>query len=187
VTCSSKSSSESGSGEGPVSYSLDPNPDYERTGTITVEKNDLSASFTIEQDGEDPLGPEFPDQIVVDVKEGWEDDYGNRLEEILKEILDVSWSPNREPYPGSSPGEAPARRTGNLRDSIKVTSYQIGEEFEFSVRAADYAGFLEEGTRKMSPRQFMMKGLHQLFIEEGPIEVARYEIKPINRRAIRII
>lgn len=52
----------------------------------------------------------------------------------------------------SSPGEAPANMTGNLRRSM---GYQIqgSDSMEFGYRdSAQYGKFLEEGTRRMQPR-----------------------------------
>lgn len=50
----------------------------------------------------------------------------------------------------SAPGESPANRTGTYRRSI---NYQIRgwRQMEFGA-SADYAGFLERGTRRMEPR-----------------------------------
>lgn len=58
----------------------------------------------------------------------------------------------RRRHRASAPGQTPANRTGNYRRNI---GYQLrgASELEFGVReGAPYAEFLEEGTRRMSPR-----------------------------------
>ena len=52
--------------------------------------------------------------------------------------------PYKSTYQASAPGEPPARRTGNLR--LHWTGNVKGAEF--------YAGYLENGTRKMARRPF---------------------------------
>ena len=55
----------------------------------------------------------------------------------------------------SAPGEYPAVISGHLRDSISVESANYSG-FTI-VAAAEYAGYLEEGTHIMQPRPFMWR------------------------------
>jgi hypothetical protein len=61
-------------------------------------------------------------------------------------------------HQASAPTESPAGRTGRLADSgeFKVKAHiqmEIGE-------TADYAKFLEDGTRKMDPRQHLIRAVN---------------------------
>lgn len=73
-------------------------------------------------------------------------------------------------HQASAPHEAPANLSGKLADSndYKVRNFaqmEVGE-------TEDYAGFLEEGTRKMKPRPHLLKAVNnqarstQLTLEE---------------------
>jgi HK97 gp10 family phage protein len=58
----------------------------------------------------------------------------------------------RRRHRASAPGQTPANRTGNYR---KNAGYQIkgSDQMEFGIRdGAPYGTFLENGTRRMSPR-----------------------------------
>jgi len=57
----------------------------------------------------------------------------------------------------SAPGEAPANLTGALRRSINFT-IQGSSFLQFGASAA-YAGFLEDGTRKIEKRPFLIKSI----------------------------
>ena len=57
-------------------------------------------------------------------------------------------------HQASSPGEAPANRTGRLAKSV---DYKVRSHNEMTVgESAEYAGFLENGTRKMKPRPHLI-------------------------------
>ena len=63
------------------------------------------------------------------------------------------------PYPpASKPGEPPRRRTGRL---VRSLNYRVRRRpLGVSLGAdAPYAGFLDEGTRRMKPRPFAMRAL----------------------------
>lgn len=67
---------------------------------------------------------------------------------------------NGRAHQASAPGESPANRTGRLARSgdYKVRSYQemvVGE-------TAEYAGFLEYGTRKMAPRPHIIRAVNAM-------------------------
>lgn len=62
-------------------------------------------------------------------------------------------------HQASAPGEAPANRTGRLANSVGYLAsgpddLQVGEE-------AEYAGFLERGTRKMAPRPHLQVAVNE--------------------------
>lgn len=64
-------------------------------------------------------------------------------------------------HQASAPGEAPANKTGRLMNSI---SYSIHSTHELEIGAsarsnkgAPYPRFLEEGTKKMAPRPYLIK------------------------------
>lgn len=53
----------------------------------------------------------------------------------------------------SSPGSPPGVDTGNLKDSIKVG--EVTGDHAILEATADYAGYLEFGTRRMAARPYM--------------------------------
>lgn len=75
--------------------------------------------------------------------------------------------PYRSTYTASAPGEAPARRTGNLRLHWNgtVESHKTGSGFEVTAvleSQEKYSVYLEYGTRRMAPRPF-----HDRIIEKA--------------------
>lgn len=65
---------------------------------------------------------------------------------------------NGRDHRASAPGQAPANRTGRLHKSYTYEAHgwqtmTIGEE-------ADYAGFLENGTRRMAPRPHLIVAIN---------------------------
>lgn len=65
-------------------------------------------------------------------------------------------------YQASSPGEVPAVRSGNLRKNWRGTSMAqvISDGFRVTARITsdmDYAGLLEDGTKRMKPRPYREK------------------------------
>lgn len=65
--------------------------------------------------------------------------------------------PNGRFYQASAPGEAPAVRTGALLRSVKEV-FPKWSTGELSI-SADYAGFLERGTKRMRPRPYVRPAL----------------------------
>lgn len=61
-------------------------------------------------------------------------------------------------HQASAPGEAPANFTGNLRRSLDFI-VQGSKEMTFGADA-DYAKFLELGTRKMEKRPYLIKSIN---------------------------
>jgi len=60
-------------------------------------------------------------------------------------------------HQASAPGEPPANRTGRLQRSLK---YKTRNHREMTIGAyAEYAGYLEAGTRKMKARPFVIKAV----------------------------
>lgn len=59
----------------------------------------------------------------------------------------------------SKPGDFPYKRTGNLSNSINV-SYENGQLIVDIY--AEYASFLEYGTRKMASRPFVQRSLDEM-------------------------
>lgn len=72
-----------------------------------------------------------------------------------KEAEELTGNTYKSTYQASAPGEPPARRTGNLRlhwtGNVKGGGGNITLELE---SAEFYAGYLENGTRKMARRPF---------------------------------
>ena len=61
-------------------------------------------------------------------------------------------------YTASAPGEAPAKRTGNLRLHWNGRVWSSGTCIYLVLESGEkYAGYLEKGTRKMAARPFMDK------------------------------
>lgn len=61
-------------------------------------------------------------------------------------------------HQASAPGEAPANRSGRL---AKSTNYKVRNWRQMIVgESASYAGYLEGGTRKIKPRQHIIKAVH---------------------------
>lgn len=90
----------------------------------------------------------------------------------------VFWPGNR--VPSSVPGDAPARQTGRLQESIAVTkratptelAAQVGPRPRAFQGQPPYPVFLEFGTRKMAPRPFMRPSINQLLRKVRNIRIA---------------
>lgn len=79
-----------------------------------------------------------------------------------------------EPHPpASDPGEYPAARTRNLRNSINTEVDKSGFDVRGYVGSdAEYALDLEMGTSRLAPRPFLRKTLHSIdsnILEGGPV------------------
>jgi len=71
----------------------------------------------------------------------------------------VTISGRRVRHQASAPGEAPANRSGNL---IKKHRYEVqGFRFMEFGNDAEYAKFLEVGTRKMKHRRFLLRSIQK--------------------------
>ncbi len=65
--------------------------------------------------------------------------------------------PGRRFHRASAPGQPPAEDSGKLYKNIKVTRLKSGT---YRVRfGANYAGYLEFGTKHMSPRPFVINAI----------------------------
>lgn len=63
--------------------------------------------------------------------------------------------PYRSTYTASAPGEPPASRTGNLRMHWSGDVRGSGSDFTLCIESGEkYAGYLENGTKKMAARPF---------------------------------
>ena len=63
------------------------------------------------------------------------------------------------PHQASAPGEAPANRTGRLARSY---NYQVSGDVQLAVgESAPYAGYLEDGTRKMKKRPHLIRAINE--------------------------
>ncbi len=72
----------------------------------------------------------------------------------------------------SAPGEAPARLTGALEKTIKTkTSGFTQMDYSAGGGRVNYAGFLEDGTRKMAARPYMIKSIRE---NEGKTVITFY-------------
>lgn len=61
-------------------------------------------------------------------------------------------------HQASAPGEAPANRSGRL---MKSSNYRVRNHQEMSIgEEVLWAKFLEEGTRKMSPRPHLIRAIN---------------------------
>lgn len=80
-------------------------------------------------------------------------------------------------HQASAPGEAPASDTGALVRSIRV-DHQPGTGRASVVVAADYAGYLEFGTRKMAPRPFIRPSIAKLKAEAPEVlRTVKFSVK----------
>lgn len=66
---------------------------------------------------------------------------------------------NGKRHQASAPGEAPANLTGMLQRSIGYKT-QGAARMEFGARAK-YGGFLEDGTRKMKARPYLLPAIYK--------------------------
>ncbi len=77
-------------------------------------------------------------------------------------------------HQASAPGEAPAMMTGRL---LRSANYRTRNHQEMSVgESSDYAAFLENGTRKMSPRPHLIRAInnkagvtYNILVEAGKV------------------
>lgn len=61
-------------------------------------------------------------------------------------------------HQASAPGEPPANKTGRL---VNSSSYKLRGSYQMEVgEDASYAGFLENGTKKMRPRQHLIRAIN---------------------------
>jgi hypothetical protein len=116
------------------------------------------------------IGPEFEDAVFRQVKPIMD----RRLNEVRAVILEEFSAPKsgreyRRPsggiYRASAAGEAPAIRSGRLRDSVsepdvRRTAPGLVGKIEIT---APYAGFLERGTPRISPRPFVKPAIEEIF------------------------
>ena len=65
---------------------------------------------------------------------------------------------NGRDHQASAPGESPANRTGRLAGSARFATRNHQEMTVGEV--APYAGFLEDGTKKMAPRPHLIKAVN---------------------------
>lgn len=71
-------------------------------------------------------------------------------------------------YTASAPGEPPAQRTGELRQSVKGTVHTEGKKLIGKVGTdKDYGLSLEKGTKKMAPRPWLQPSFEK---SEGKIK-----------------
>lgn len=66
-------------------------------------------------------------------------------------------SGRRRRHRASAPGEPPANMTGTLQKSINFL-VKGSDQLEFGANA-EYAGFLELGTRKMAKREYLIRAI----------------------------
>lgn len=86
-------------------------------------------------------------------------------------------------YTASAPGEPPAARNGDLRKSFRPTAKTYGNPFGGAASVyvsietdKHYAGFLEDGTRKMAARPYVEKIKQQAEPEITSIFGAPYNV-----------
>lgn len=66
-------------------------------------------------------------------------------------------------HQASAPGEAPANRTGRLKDSV---DYLVHSQYKMEVgESAPYAKYLEDGTTKMEPRPHLITAVRNKQID----------------------
>jgi hypothetical protein len=115
------------------------------------------------------ITPEFQRSVIRQMKPIIEKDL-NELREIMFEEFQAPKSgreyrrPSGGVYRASAPGEPPAIRTGNLRDSIsepdvRETAPGVVGEIEIT---APYALGLEEGRGRVAPRPFVIPAIDAL-------------------------
>lgn len=62
-------------------------------------------------------------------------------------------------HQASAPGEAPANQTGKL---VRSYNYNVHGPFQMEIgESVPYAGFLEEGTRRMKPRPHVLRAINE--------------------------
>lgn len=84
-------------------------------------------------------------------------DQGVKIAE--KALVEIRKKLNTPYPPASRPYESPHRRTGNLRDKVRIVRTANGARL---VAWAPYSGFLEHGTKNMDPRPFMQWSINEV-------------------------
>jgi len=87
-------------------------------------------------------------------------DYGKDVTEELHKVIVTGTRSGRvykyrgREYIASAPGEPPANRSGRLANSF---GYKARQQELVVYTDAEYAAYLEDGTRNMSPRPYFVK------------------------------
>ncbi len=86
---------------------------------------------------------------------------GNRVKELIKQPPKTGrvYRIRGRDHQASAPGEAPANLTGRL---VKSYNYNVHGPYDMELgESAPYAGFLEDGTRKIEPRPHVIRAINE--------------------------
>ena len=72
-----------------------------------------------------------------------------------KDHSDFELKKKRRMIRSSAPGEPPAKRTGNLINNANLRTEKVSELHYDVILTAEYAKYLEYGTKRMAPRPFI--------------------------------
>lgn len=136
------------------------------------------------------------EDVIDDIKDDLEE-RGKEINQILKNELDETLSgegtgrkykikSTGKYYTASAAGEAPATRTGELKNSFSKVLSMVNDSIHASVESNlqvgktnkyNLAELLDKGTKKMSPRPFKKKTLQGALKEAEPILQKKYKSK----------
>lgn len=105
---------------------------------------------------------------------------GNRVKQLIKQGPKTGrvYRIRGANHQASAPGEAPANLTGRLAKSY---NYNVHGPFQMEVgESAPYAGFLEDGTRKIKPRPHMIRAINET--QGDAVRVFHDEVNKVIRK-----
>lgn len=108
--------------------------------------------------------------------------YNKALKEVAIEMEKAMKAQMKKQFPpASKPGQIPRVRTGQLKESIRVTA----SRGSIKVRSVDHGLFLETGTSRMSPRPWALRVLG-IKTRRGPSGRTNKWAKKIAKRALEL-
>lgn len=105
---------------------------------------------------------------------------GNRVKQLIEQGPKTGriYRFRGRDHRASAPGEAPANRSGQLAKSF---NYNVHGPFQMEIgESAPYAGFLEDGTRKMKPRPHFFRAIEET--QGDAVRILYDEVEKVRKK-----